>query len=486
MTFEIILLWIAVLLFVSALSSKISDRFVVPVLLLFLVIGILAGSEGIGGIYFDNTLVAKSIGMVALIFIIFSGGIDTNWKESKPVVCPGILLATIGVLLTALFTGIFAAYVLKFSLLEGILLGSIVSSTDAAAVFSILRSKRINLKKPLRLLLEFESASNDPMAIFLTLNFINFLTIKEMSFISIIPRFFLDMGMGALTGIVMAKVIVTVVKHVKLDYEGLYPVVTIALILFTYVTAVFLKGNGILAVYLAGLGLGREEFQNKKFITKFHDVLAWLSQIVMFITLGLLVFPSQLVPFIGKGLLITLFLMAVARPASVFLCLLPFKLRFTKKIMISWVGLRGSVPIILATFPLTVGLPQADVYFNVVFFVVIASVFIQGTTIPLVSKMLKLEVPMVEKKPYPIEFEKMEGIDAELTDLVVPYNSKAIGRMIRELNVPEKCLIVLILRDNKYIIPTGSTVIEGGDALLVLANKKDFSDLQQIMTGFKE
>ncbi len=479
MAFETILLWVAVLLFVSVVSSKLSDKFSVPVLLLFLAIGMLAGSEGIGGIHFDNAQMAKSIGIVALIFIIFSGGLDTNWKDSKSIVLPGILLATLGVLLTAIITGIFAVYILKFSILEGLLLGSIVSSTDAAAVFAVLRSKRISLKKPLKPLLEFESGSNDPMAIFLTMGFISVLTVKNMGLVSLLPRFVLDMGMGALIGYLMARAIVFLVKRLKLDYEGLYPVITIALVLFTYVIAVFLKGNGILAVYLAGLGLGQAEFPNKKFITKFHDGLAWICQIAMFITLGLLVFPSHLVPLIGAGLLITLLLMVVARPVSVLLCLLPFKFSLPKKIMVSWVGLRGSVPIILATFPFTAGLAQADVYFNVVFFVVIASVFIQGTSIPIVSKMLKLNAPFMDRKPYPIEFEKVEGIDADLNDLIVPYNSEAIGKTIRDLNVPEKCLIMLISRNDKFVIPAGSTVIQGGDVLLVLANAEDFSILHR-------
>lgn len=486
MAFETILLWVAVLLFVSVVSSKLSDKFSVPVLLLFLAIGMLAGSEGIGGIHFDNAQMAKSIGIVALIFIIFSGGLDTNWKDSKSIVLPGILLATLGVLLTAIITGFFAVYILKFSILEGLLLGSIVSSTDAAAVFAVLRSKRIRLKKPLKPLLEFESGSNDPMAIFLTMGFISVLTVKNMGLVSLLPRFVLDMGMGALIGYLMARAIVFLVKRLKLDYEGLYPVITIALVLFTYVIAVFLKGNGILTVYLAGLGLGQAEFPNKKFITKFHDGLAWICQIAMFITLGLLVFPSHLVPLIGAGLLITLFLMVVARPVSVILCLLPFNLSLPKKIMVSWVGLRGSVPIILATFPFTAGLPQADVYFNVVFFVVIASVFIQGTSIPIVSKMLKLDAPFMDRRPYPIEFEKVEGIDAELTDLIVPYNSEAIGKTIRELNVPEKCLIMLISRNDKFVIPAGSTVIQGGDVLLVLANAEDFSVLQSALARLKE
>ncbi len=482
MTFETILLWFAVLMFASVLASKISGRFAVPVLLVFLAIGILAGSEGIGMIYFDNAPLARSIGTIALIFIIFSGGLDTNWAETKSVLWPGVILSTLGVLFTAIIMGLFAVLILKFTLFEGMLLGSIVSSTDAAAVFAILRSKRINLKKPLEPLLELESGSNDPMAVFLTLGFISILTVKNMPVVSLIPRFILDMGIGALVGYGMSRLIIFFIRRLQLDYEGLYPVITISLMLFTYSVAVFLKGNGILAVYLAGLGLGKTDFQYKRNIMKFHDGLAWICQIIMFVTLGLLVFPSHLVPLIKAGLLLTLLLMIVARPLSVFLCLLPFKISLRKKAMISWVGLRGAVPIILATFPYMAGIVKADVYFNIVFFVVIASVFIQGSSIPFVSRLLKLDMPMARKKSYPIEFEKTAAIDAEMTDVIVPYNSDAAGKMIRDLKVPEKCLIVLISRNDTFIIPSGNSVIEGGDILLVLANKPDLSILQKRIT----
>ncbi|HNW39770.1 MAG TPA: potassium/proton antiporter [Candidatus Omnitrophota bacterium] len=485
MVIENILLWVAVLMFVSVLSSKLSDRLSIPVLLLFLIIGVLAGSEGIGRLYFDNAQLAKSIGLVALIFIIFSGGLDTNWKDTKPVVWPGIVLSTAGVLLTAVITGFFAIYILKFSFLEGMLLGSIVSSTDAAAVFSILRSKRISLKQPLKPLLEFEAGSNDPMAVFLTVGLISVLTVKNMSVFALIPRFFLDMAMGALVGYLMARFIAFFINHLKLYYEGLYPVVMISLVLLTYVIAVFLRGNGILAVYLAGLMLGQAEFPNKKMIVRFHDGLAWLMQIVMFVTLGLLVFPSHIVPLIGAGLLLTLLLMVIARPISVLLCLLPFKIDLRKKIMIAWVGLRGSVPIILATFPFVAGIQQADTIFNIVFFIVITSVLIQGASIPVISKILKLDAPWVNRTSYPLVFEKTEGVDAELTDIIVPYSSEAVGKMIRDLNAPEKCLIVLISRNDKFVIPSGTTIIEGGDVLLVLSNTEDLMVIQKALAHLK-
>ena len=484
-TIESILLLVAVLLFLSVISSKISDRFAIPVLLLFLGIGILFGSEGIGGIPFDNPPLAKSIGLVALIFIIFSGGLDTGWSDTKPIFWQGIVLSTFGVLLTAIITGFFAVYILDFSVWEGMLLGSIVSSTDAAVVFSVLRSKRISLKKPLKPLLEFESGSNDPMALFLTIGFISLLTDKTTSILSFIPRFFMDMGIGALVGYLMTKVIIFIVKRLKLDYEGLYPVAMISLVLFTYCIAVLLRGNGILAVYLTGLGLGQAEFPNKNYITKFNDGLSWICQIVMFVTLGLLVFPSHLVPLAGPGLLITFLLMVVARPVSVFLCLQPFKMNIREKTLISWVGLRGSVPIILATFPFTANIAHAEIYFNIVFFVVIASVFIQGTSIPFVSKILKLDAPYVEKKNYPLEFVKTEEIDADLVDVFVPNNSEVAGRKIGELDFCQQCLVVLISRDNRFIVPSPATIIEGGDTLLVLSTDKDIRLLQDVLVKIK-
>ncbi|MDD4910509.1 MAG: potassium/proton antiporter [Candidatus Omnitrophica bacterium] len=479
---DTILLWVAVLIFVSVVSSKLSDRFAIPVLLLFLGIGMLAGSEGIGKIYFDNAQLAKSIGVVALIFIIFSGGFDTNWKDTRSVAGPGIMLSTLGVLMTALITGCFAVYILKFSFLEGMLLGSIVSSTDAAAVFTILRSKRIGLKKPLKPLLEFESGSNDPMAVFLTISFISLLTVKDMGIAALIPRFMLDMGMGALVGYLMARFIVFLINRLKLGHEGLYPVIMISLVLLTYVIAVFLKGNGFLAVYLAGLVLGQAEFPNKRMIMRFHDGLAWLMQIAMFVTLGLLVFPPRIVPLMGAGLLLTLLLMAVARPVSVLLCLSPFKMNIRKKVMVAWVGLRGSVPIILATFPFMAGIPQADTIFHIVFFVVFASVLIQGTSIPAVSKILKVATPPDAKKKYPIEFEHSDAIDASLVDMIVPYDSDIVGKTIAAINIPAKALVVLISREDKFIVPNGSTVLEGGDVLLVLANDEDLRALQGILS----
>lgn len=482
MIIEHALFWVAILGLISVIATKLSDKFAVPVLLLFLAIGMLAGSEGIGRLYFNDPWMAKSIGVIALIFIIFSGGIDTQWQEVRPVFFPAVVLSTLGVFLTALIMSIFAVFVLKFSFVEGLLLGSIVSSTDAAAVFSILRSKRISLKSPLKPLLEFESGSNDPMAVFLTLSCISILTLNNNNILFLIPRFILDMGGGALIGYLMARFIVLVINKLKLEFDGLYPALTISLVLLTYSLATLLKCNGFLAVYIVGLIMGKQIFINKRLIMRFHDGLAWLMQIIMFLVLGLLVFPSRILPVTGIGLMFVAVLMFAARPLSVFLSLLPFKMTPNKKTMVAWVGLRGAAPIILATFPLLADISQAEAMFNIVFFVVVASVLIQGVSIPAVSRALKVNAPLAKKHRYPIEFEKREGMDAELNDVIVPYESYASGKRIADLGVPEKCLIMLVSRGDKFIIPAGPTIIEGGDVLLVLANEQDLLELQRIFS----
>jgi cell volume regulation protein A len=456
-----------------------------PALLLFLVIGMLAGSEGIGGIYFDDYGIAKSVGTIALIFIIFSGGLDTAWKSVRPLFLPGLVLSTAGVLITALLVGYFAVVILKFSLLEGLLLGSIVSSTDAAAVFSVLRTRKISLKGRLRPLLELESGSNDPMAVFLTIGCIDLLTAPGSSAVQLVSSFALNMSVGFLMGYGMSRISIYLINKIKLEYEGLYPVLTIALLLATYTLTTFIKGNGFLAVYLLGLMMSRGDFVNKRSIVRFYEGIAWLMQILMFLTLGLPAFPSQIVPIITSGLLIAAILIFFARPVSVFLCLLPFKFNFAEKTMISWVGLRGAVPIILATFPLLAGVASAHVIFNIVFFVVLTSVLLQGASIPAISKILKVAAPLDAKKKYPIEFEHSEAMDASLTDIIVPYDADIVGKTVAAMNVPPKALIVLISRGDAFIVPNGSAIIEGGDVLLVLANHEDLKTLQGRVSALK-
>lgn len=441
----------------------------------------IAGSEGPGGIEFDDAWAAQLLGVIALAFIIFSGGLHSSWKSVSPVLWTGVSLSTIGVFLTAILVGLFVHYLLDFSILTALLLGAIVSSTDAAAVFSVMSSSGTKLKGSLKDLLEFESASNDPMAVILTLGFIHLITNPEASIWSMVFLLVQQMALGIIIGFVMGKAIVFKVNRLRLDYEGLYPVLTLALVIFTYGLTASVGGSGFLAVYIAGLILGGSDFVHKQSLTRFHDGLAWLMQIIMFLILGLLVFPSQVVPIMLSGILISLFLIFIARPIGVFLSL-PFgKTNLKEKTFISWVGLRGAVPIILATFPLLAGVPQADILFNVVFFIVITSVLIQGTTIPLAAKWLGVDAPDSKTKTDHVEFEFNYDNNSQKTELVIPKGSIAIGKQIVELGLPQSAIIILIKRENKSIVPRGGTVLEAGDKLLFLAESKDFPKIKSII-----
>ncbi|HOA45713.1 MAG TPA: potassium/proton antiporter [Deltaproteobacteria bacterium] len=465
---------IAVLLLLSIVASKVSDRFGIPALLVFLVLGMLAGSEGLGGIYFDDPSLAQAIGVVALSLILFSGGLSTQWQSVRPIFTWGFILATLGVCVTALVVGLFSVMVFDFTIMEGLLLGAIVSSTDAAAVFSILRSKGISLRGQLKPLLEFESGSNDPMAVFLTIGMIQVLTQPESSLWDMVRLFALQMSIGLAAGYVMARVTLYLVNRLKLGYEGLYPVLTLSLALLTYGLSDKLGGNGFLAVYITGIIAGNSKFIHKRSLLQFHDGLAWLMQITMFLTLGLLVFPSHLLPVMGLSLLIAVCLILVARPAGVFLSLLPSPFSFREKAFISWVGLRGAVPIILATFPFLAGILQADLLFNVVFFVVLTSVLLQGTTIQYLARWLRVDAPLHQERVYPIEFNPDSGFKSELNELIIPAGSQVVGKKLFELKLPPECLIVLIVRGNEYVLPSGQTFLNDGDALLVLADRDVF------------
>lgn len=333
---EYVLVGGSLLLLISIIASKASSRLGVPALLLFLLIGMLAGSDGPGGIYFDDPRLAQSLGVVALTFILFAGGLDTDWESVRSVLWKGLSLSTLGALLTAVLVGWFATIALNFTWLEGLLLGAIVSSTDAAAVFATLRSKSVGLRGQLKPLLELESGSNDPMAVFLTVGFSRLLIDPTASVIDLVPMFIQQMALGAILGYVFGKGMILLVNRARLEYEGLYPVLTLALTLLTYGVTTSLGGNGFLAVYLAGLIMGNSDFIHKRSLMRFHDGIAWLMQIAMFLTLGLLVFPSRLPPVAGTGLLIAAFLMVVARPVSVLVTLLFARCSLREKLMVWW------------------------------------------------------------------------------------------------------------------------------------------------------
>lgn len=487
LTIENILLVGSLLLLLSIFAGKTSYRFGVPTLLLFLAIGMLAGSDGIGGIHFDDPKIAQFIGIVSLNFILFSGGLDTNWKAVKPILKEGVTLSTLGVLLTALTLGLFVWYITDFTFYESMLLGSIVSSTDAAAVFSILRSKSLALKANLRPTLELESGSNDPMAYVLTIAFLTLVVNQDQSFMSIVPMFFQQMVLGGLSGFAFGKLSKFIINKIKLDFEGLYPVLVIALMFTTFSATDFVGGNGFLAIYICAVYLGNQDLIHKKTILKMYDGLAWLMEIVLFLTLGLLVFPKQVIPFMGIGLLISLFLIMVARPVGVFLSLLPYRMKLRRRFYISWVGLRGAVPIVFATYPLLEGIDKANMIFNIVFFISVTSILIQGTTLSIVAKWLHVALPEKVKRASPTDLLLAENPKAEMKEILVSPNCFAADKKIVELGFPKNAIIAMIKRDDGYVTPHGSTVIEAWDKLVVLADRPEiFNEVDKTLKGEQE
>jgi cell volume regulation protein A len=473
LTSENILLVGSILLFFSLLAGKTSYRFGIPVLILFIAVGMLAGSEGIGDIYFDNPKIGQFIGIIALNFILFSGGLDTSWQSVKPILWQGITLSTVGVLITAVSLGVFVWAVTDFTIYEGLLLGSIVSSTDSAAVFSILRSRKLALKGNLRPVLELESGSNDPMAYVLTIAFTGLVINQDAGIISILPFFFLQLILGALLGLIFGKLGKIVINGIKLEYEGLYIVLLIAIMVFSFSFTDFIGGNGFLAVYLCAIYLGNQDLIHKKKILKSFDSFAWLMQIVLFLTLGLLVFPSKVIPVIGIGLVISAFLIIVARPVSVFLSLHFFHVQTRSKWLISWVGLRGAVPIVFATYPLIAGADKANMIFNIVFFVSITSVLIQGTTLPVIARWLHLVLPEKAKQRTQTDLELTDSIKSLLTEIIIPEKCSVAGKPLVDLGLPKTILISIIQRKGKYITPNGSTVLEPNDKLYVISENKE-------------
>ncbi|MFN4285694.1 MAG: potassium/proton antiporter [Lacibacter sp.] len=482
-TIENILLIGSLLLLLSIIAGKTSFKFGVPTLLLFLTIGMLAGSDGPGGIHFDDPQLAQFIGVVALNFILFSGGLDTSWSSVRPVLREGVLLSTLGVLLTAVLLGAFVWTVTDFTIYESLLLGSIVSSTDAAAVFSILRSKSVALKPQLRPLLELESGSNDPMAYVLTIAFLALVVNQDQSVVTIIPLFLQQMLLGALAGFGFGRLSKYIINNIRLDYEGLYPGLVIALMFLTFSATDFVGGNGFLAIYICAVYLGNQELIHKKTILKMYDGLSWIMQIVLFLTLGLLVFPSQVLPVMGIGMLIALVLMLLVRPLSVLLCLAPFRMRWNKRFYISWVGLRGAVPIVFATYALLAGIEKSDMIFNIVFFISVSSVLIQGTTLTVVARWLGVALP--EKVKPASETEKLiaEFPKAMMRQMELTAADYAVNKRIVDLHIPKTAFIVTIRRGDTFLRPGGSTILQPADQLMILAdNEAEFERLRLRLT----
>ncbi|MGE5621327.1 MAG: potassium/proton antiporter [archaeon] len=470
----------SILILISIAIAKFSHNLGIPTLLLFIGIGMLAGSDGIGGIEFDNAYLAQTIGIIALIFILFAGGLGTSWSSVRPVMWDSLSLSTIGVLLTAVIVGLLGYLVLGLSLLECILIGSIVSSTDAAAVFAVLNAKNVSLKNRLKPLLEFESGSNDPMAVFLTLGLIQLNLNPEASIFSLVKLFVLQMGLGAVLGLALGKAAVMLINYLKIPYQGVYSVFLLSSACLIYSLTALLQGSGFLAVYIAGIIIGNREFVHKKALVRFFDSMAWLSQISVFLILGLLVFPSRLPEVTMGGLLLSFILIFIARPVSVFTSMLFSKYGWKEKLFISWVGLRGAVPIVLATFPLMYGLPNSGFFFHLVFFIVLTSALLQGWTLNLAARLFKVDAPLINMPQSPIEFAETGGVNAEMIDFFIFEGSKNAGKSIVELGLPSDSLVVLINRSENYIVPSGGTIVERGDILLTLVSNENLEKVKGI------
>lgn len=469
---DTLILVTGLLLLLGIASSKVSSRLGMPVLVLFLLVGMVAGSEGIGGLDFEDYKLAHAIGTIALAIILFDGGLGTSLAAIRISWKPAILLATVGVAVTAGVTGIVASWILNISLLEGMLLGSIVGSTDAAAVFSILRSGGVGLPKKIAAVLEVESASNDPMAIFLTVGCIELLLGNVTFGPKLLSLFASQMFLGTAVGLAGGYAAIWVVNRIELGAAGMYPVLVSSFCLLTYGTAVWLGGSGFLAVYLAGVVIGNKQLMFQQSIRRFHDAIAWLAQIIMFVTLGLLCFPSRLLEVSGKALLICMVLMLVARPLAVLMSALPFRFNFKELTFISWVGLKGAVPITLATFPLMFSTPekslQANLLFDVVFFIVVVSAIIQGASLAPAARFLGLERPREPEPPVTLEITSLRNIDGKVVDFTVTKESKAADRLVKELALPSGVVLAMIARDEKVIPPQGNTQIKAGDHVIVV------------------
>ncbi|WP_276709545.1 potassium/proton antiporter [Campylobacter rectus] len=462
---ETFLLFFSILLIACIVSSKVSDRFGIPSLVVFLAVGMLAGSDGLLGLSFDNRQIAQDVGTIALIFILYAGGLDTNLKSIRPVMINGIILATLGVVLTAGAIAVLVKYLLGLDWLEALLFGSIISSTDAAAVFAILGAKEISLRNNIRPLLELESGSNDPMAIFLTLTMIQIISVATIPSVpdvalTLVKQFLLGGLMGYMFGVALPGLF----NRLRLEYWGLYPVFSMAWVLLLYVLAGKIGGNGFLAVYIAGMFINKKEFAHKKNLIGFHDGIAWTMQIVIFLTLGLLVNPSQLPAVALAGVAIAFWIMFVARPMGVFLSLLFSRYSVKEKMFISWVGLRGVVPIVLATYPFGANLPRSELIFNTIFFVVFISIIIQGMTLEKAAQKCGVKEEVAAEE---VEMSNLPIFYHTLRQYTIRFGSEIIGKNLAELELPSDFLVLLVKRKGEYVKPTGSSVFEDGDLLLI-------------------
>lgn len=475
-TAENILMIGSLLIFTSILISKTGYRFGIPTLLLFLIVGMLFGSDGLG-IEFHSAADAQFIGMIALSIILFSGGMDTKLQEIRPVLFPGIVLSSLGVLATTILTGLFIFFLsdhtdadISLTLLVSMLLAATMSSTDSASVFNLLRSQRMNLKHNLRPMLELESGSNDPMAYMLTIVLIQVIgSGSELSIGVLLKDLFLQFLFGGVIGYAAGRFAGWLINKINLSNSSLYPILLLSIVFMTFTLTDTIRGNGYLAVYIAGVVIGNMRLAYRKETNTFMNGMTWLSQIIVFLTLGLLVNPHEMLDIAGVALLIGVFMIVVARPVSVYLCLLPFrKINNKARLFVSWVGLRGAVPIIFATYPVIANIPGSDQLFNIVFFITLLSLIVQGMTISRVARWLKLDLP-AETEDANFGVELPETIDSSLRDVTLTADDLKNGALLSEINIPSGTLVMLVKRGQEFIIPNGKLELHQGDRLLLIS-----------------
>lgn len=469
---------LSILLIIGIFTSKFSDRIGVPSLVLFIGVGMLLGSDVLNVIYLDDPTIVQLFGTLALIIILFDGGFNTRLEDIKPIFKVAGVLATLGVVVTSGIIGVLASVVLRVTLVEGLMLGAIVGSTDAAAVFGVLGNKKI--KPRVKATLEAESCLNDPMAIFLTLTFISIASTGELSAWSLGLSFLWQAGFGLLMGFVIGKISTRLINRIHLISGGLYPIFSFALAIFVYSATSQLNGSGFLAVYIYALIVGNTDLAYRNSIAKFHEGFALMMQILMFIMLGLLVFPGQVPEVALSGIILSLGLIFIARPISVFLITSFSAYSLQEKLFMAWTGLRGAIPIILATYVLVADIPQSDTYFNVVFFVVLTSALVQGLSINPLATKLGLTVVRTRGSPFSLELTALGKTNADIIELDVEEDCPVVGKRIKDLSLPKNCLINVIIRKNKVITPKGNTEIKKNDILFVLCNNEAVTEVKDV------